>query len=39
MGAAWSEPTFDVTHTGLTGLTGPYSGKSSAQGCLLPTIG
>ena len=38
MGATWSEPTFDVTHNGtVTGV--PYSGKSSAQGCLLPTIG
>ena len=39
MGATWSEPTFDVNHTGITGFTGPYAGKSSAQGCLLPTIG
>ncbi len=42
IGGAWSEPTFDVTHDGsVTGALGggPYSGKSSAQGCLLPTIG
>ena len=38
IGGAWSEPTFDVTHDGsVTGI--PYSGKSSAQGCLLPTMG
>jgi long-chain fatty acid transport protein len=38
MGAAWSEPTFDVAHDGtVTGV--PYAGKSSAQGCLMPTIG
>ncbi len=38
IGGAWSEPTFDVAHDGsVTGV--PYSGKSSAQGCLLPTIG
>ncbi|MHB8899850.1 MAG: OmpP1/FadL family transporter [Thermoguttaceae bacterium] len=38
LGGVWSEPTFDVTHDGsVTGV--PFSGKSSAQGCLLPTIG
>ncbi len=38
LGAAWSEPTFDVTHNGaVTGTA--YSGKSSSQGSLLPTIG
>ena len=38
LAGTWSEPTFDVSHDGsLTGL--PFSGKSSAQGCLLPTVG
>jgi len=38
LGAAWCEPTFDVSHDGaVTGTA--YSGKSSSQGCLLPTIG
>ncbi len=38
LAGAWAEPTFGVTHDGtVTGV--PYAGKSSAQGCLLPTIG
>lgn len=38
IGGAWSEPSFSVTHDGaVTGAA--FSGKSSSQGCLLPTVG
>ncbi len=38
LAAAWSEPNLSTIHDGaVTGTA--YSGKSSAQGCLLPTIG
>lgn len=38
IGGAWSDPTFNVAHDGaVTGF--PFSGRSTSQGCLLPTIG
>lgn len=40
LGGAWSEPTIDITQAGgVLPNVGAYTGKSGAQGALLPAVG